>query len=128
MFRSTLDDVNNRLKTKYLNKTDYSHEQYKTSDWLIERFRPNLVVEGPHKAYSEDKIAIITLGTVTLSFAAKCNRCSIVCIDKVQLLKVEEFLELLSTYRKEKGSCLLKGSTSNQSLQEGQYMTITMQK
>jgi len=76
---------------------------FKNSDWLIERFRPNLVIDGPDaQPLEEDFYEAINIGSLKLRVSGACNRCSMVNVDKTTLKVVQEPLKTLSTYRRDK--------------------------
>jgi molybdenum cofactor sulfurtransferase len=115
--RSSIDDLNRRLRIQYLSanpdeRKDYSGCYYANSDWLITRFRPNLVVENSINsiAYEEDQYNIVTIdNNVTLKVNGKCNRCSMICIDPVELTKYSEPLKTLFSYRRDNKGKVLFG-------------------
>ncbi|KAL0477529.1 molybdenum cofactor sulfurtransferase [Acrasis kona] len=96
--RASLDDLNNRL----------FDEVTESSDWLIERFRPNLVVEGNIAPYSEDLIKQLRIGNVEMSVVDLCNRCTMICVDRETLTVTSEPLRTLMQYRRD-GSRVLFG-------------------
>ena len=64
----------------------------------MERFRPNVVLEGL-PAWAEDRIAAITAGTVTLRLVKPCLRCSIPTLDHVTGEAAYNVLPVLKTFR-----------------------------
>lgn len=109
------------MKKKFGGKEDFSNENYASSDWLVDRFRPNFVLEqvsssssttvnlnaSVMKPYDEDHWKTVTIGNFSFKSVAPCNRCSIVNVNKVKLVKEEEPLQTLSEYRKKKGKVYL---------------------
>lgn len=66
----------------------------------MDRFRPNLVIDGC-EPYAEDGWRKISVGETVLRFAGLCARCSVTTVDQMsgQRTSVEP-LRTLSTYRK----------------------------
>jgi uncharacterized protein YcbX len=64
----------------------------------IERFRPNLVLEGL-PAWAEDEIDSITLGAVTLRLVKPCTRCAIPSLDHLTGDPSTDPLPVLRTFR-----------------------------
>ena len=64
----------------------------------MERFRPNVVLEGL-PAWAEDRIAAITAGPVTLRLVKPCLRCSIPSFDHLTGEPVFNVLPVLKTFR-----------------------------
>jgi uncharacterized protein YcbX len=82
--QSSLDDLNTRLAEPV----------------PMDRFRPNVVVEGS-EAYAEDRWSRIVLGGITLEGAKLCVRCVITTTDQVRGIPHphEEPLRTLARYR-----------------------------
>jgi uncharacterized protein YcbX len=80
--QSSLDELNRRL----------------AHPLPIDRFRPNLVVQGaaPH---DEDEWPSFAIGPVVFHAAKPCDRCVITTIDQSTLARSEEPLRTLATYR-----------------------------
>lgn len=112
--RSSIDDLNRRLKQIYwssdsVKRVDYSGCCYANSDWLITRFRPNLVIENANcaKPYEEDNFTSVDIaGQLKLTVAGQCNRCSMICVDPIELVKVSEPLKTMFGYRRNEGKVL----------------------
>jgi len=66
----------------------------------MNRFRPNLVVEGC-EAYAEDRWKRIRIGGVVLRSAGPCARCIITTTDQLSGARGKEPLRTLSTYRRD---------------------------
>jgi molybdenum cofactor sulfurtransferase len=115
--RSSMDDLNIRLKTRYKDTKDLSGCNYENSDWLIDRFRPNLVVEGNLEPYIEDLFKYIRIGDIELEVIGGCNRCSMICVDQATLQVQNEPLKSLMQYRRN-GSKVLFGVLLTQKLCE----------
>ena len=64
----------------------------------MERFRPNVVLEGL-PAWAEDRIAAITTGAVTLRLVKPCLRCSIPTFDHVTGEPAFNVLPVLKSFR-----------------------------
>lgn len=81
--QASLDDLNQKLKTPL----------------PMNRFRPNLVVEGS-EAFAEDQWKEIQIGDIRFSVVKPCARCIITTIDQRTGEKGKEPLATLATYRK----------------------------
>lgn len=86
--QASLDDLNGRLAARGLRHVP------------MERFRPNLVVEGAG-AYAEDCWDELAVGAVTFRVAKPCARCSVVTVDQRTGVEGKEPLATLATYRRE---------------------------
>jgi len=64
----------------------------------MERFRPNLVLEGL-PPWAEDRIAAITVGAVTLRLVKPCLRCSIPTLDHLTGEPAFNVLRVLQGFR-----------------------------
>jgi uncharacterized protein len=80
--RASLDDLNGRLPQAL----------------PMERFRPNLVLEGL-PPFAEDRIATIEIGPVALSLVKPCTRCIIPSTDQRTGVRGLDPLPVLRTYR-----------------------------
>ncbi|MGB3634476.1 MAG: MOSC N-terminal beta barrel domain-containing protein [Rubrobacteraceae bacterium] len=65
----------------------------------VDRFRPNLVVEGGD-AFDEDDWQSLSIGGVDFRVAKPCSRCSIVMTDQSSGNRDREVLATLATYRR----------------------------
>ena len=66
---------------------------------VIERFRPNLVVEGS-APYAEDGWQRIRAGEIEIDLVKPCSRCAITTVDPATGATGHEPLRTLATYRK----------------------------
>lgn len=66
----------------------------------IERFRPNIVIEGG-KAFSEDQMGKIKIGDSLLVGVKNCARCVMINNDPHSGIRTKEPLKTLSAYRRE---------------------------
>jgi uncharacterized protein len=66
----------------------------------MERFRPNIVVEGAVVPHAEDRWSEITIGSAELSCATPCSRCIMVSTDPWSGERSAEPLRTLATYRR----------------------------
>lgn len=64
----------------------------------MERFRPNLVVEGL-EAFEEDYVALLASGAVGIQPVKPCARCPIPAIDQATGVPGPDPLDILQTYR-----------------------------
>lgn len=71
----------------------------------VERFRPNIYVEGP-PAFDEDSWAKVRIGGAVLRVVKPCPRCAITTVDPETGSRGREPLRTLSTYRKRKGGVM----------------------
>jgi len=85
--QASLDDLNGRLKAKGADPVP------------MDRFRPNIVVEGQWEAFEEDHTAMITAAGVRMAFVKPCTRCSIPDIDQRMARQYEEPGRTLAGYR-----------------------------
>jgi len=89
---ASLDDLNRRL----------------TRPVGMERFRPNLVVDGCGP-FDEDRWKKIRIGEVEFRVAKPCERCSIPAVDPATGERGIEPLATLATYRRDPGGRILFG-------------------
>lgn len=66
----------------------------------MDRFRPNLVVEGG-APFDEDRFGAVRVGAVTFRMPKRCSRCQVTTIDQATATAGKEPLQTLSTYRKD---------------------------
>ncbi|KRC82990.1 hypothetical protein D3C87_325760 [compost metagenome] len=85
--QASLDDLNARLRAKGEPPVP------------MDRFRPNIVVEGEWEAYDEDHTAMITVADVRMAFVKPCTRCSIPDIDQRTARQHDEPGRTLAGYR-----------------------------
>src|SRR5699024_2937081 len=67
---------------------------------LIERVRPNLVVDGDIEAFAEDRWTQLRVGEVHFRLAENCDRCVLTTIDPVDLTRGSEPIRTLARRRK----------------------------
>jgi uncharacterized protein YcbX len=84
--RASLDDLNARLAAPV----------------EIERFRPNLVVDGG-APYAEDGWARLAIGRLRFRGVKRCDRCAVTTVDPRTGVRGHEPLRTLATYRKQDG-------------------------
>lgn len=85
--QTSLDDLNARLQAKG------------AAPVLMNRFRPNIVLQGEWEAFEEDHTAMITTGEVGMAFVRPCTRCSIPDIDPRTAVRHDEPGRTLAGYR-----------------------------
>lgn len=66
----------------------------------MERFRPNLVVDGDVEPFAEDAWPGIRVGDVELRFAEHCDRCVMTTVDPTTLVRGQEPLRTLARHRR----------------------------
>lgn len=71
----------------------------------VERFRPNLLIDGP-AAYDEDDWDEIRVGRCRLRVVKPCPRCTVTTVDPASGERGAEPLRTLSTYRKREGGVM----------------------
>ena len=71
----------------------------------VERFRPNLLIDGP-AAFDEDDWDEIRVGSCRLRVVKPCPRCTVTTVDPASGERGTEPLRTLSTYRKREGSVM----------------------
>lgn len=74
----------------------------------MERFRPNLVIEGDLEPWSEDKWQQFRIGDFTFRSTKPCGRCQVVTIDPATANRGAEPLKTLAGFR-QKGHNILFG-------------------
>lgn len=96
---ASLDDLNSRLEAPL----------------SMQRFRPNLVIDGC-EAYEEDRWKRIAINGVEISLVKPCSRCVITTIDPLKAEKSgKEPLATLGTYRKNQfGVCFGQNAVHHQ--------------
>ena len=85
--QASLDDLNARLQGKGVAPVP------------MDRFRPNIVVQGEWEAFEEDHTAMIEAAGVKMAFVKPCTRCSIPDIDQNTAQQHEEPGRTLAGYR-----------------------------
>ena len=65
----------------------------------MDRFRPNIVVQGEWGAYEEDYTSMITAGPARLAFVKPCTRCSVPDVDQATAERGDEPGRTLAAYR-----------------------------
>lgn len=76
------------------------------NDWIgddemvMERFRPNVVIDGVDEPFVEDNWRHVRLGGVPYRFAEQCDRCVVTTIDPWTLRHGNEPTRTLARYRK----------------------------
>lgn len=71
----------------------------------VERFRPNLLIEGP-PPFDEDEWGEIRVGECELRVVKPCPRCTVTTVDPATGARGVEPLRTLSTYRKREGGVM----------------------
>lgn len=71
----------------------------------VERFRPNLFIEGP-PPFDEDDWGDIRVGECELRVVKPCPRCTVTTVDPATGERGVEPLRMLSTYRKREGGVM----------------------
>lgn len=71
----------------------------------VERFRPNIYVEGP-PAFDEDSWENVRIGGSNLRVVKPCARCAVTTVDPATGSRGKEPLRTLSAYRKREGGVM----------------------
>ena len=71
---------------------------------VVERFRPNLVVDGDLEPFEEDRWRRVTIGPVTFRVVKPVDRCVLTTVDPVTLERGPEPLRTLARHRKWEGA------------------------
>ncbi|CAP42329.1 MOSC domain-containing protein [Bordetella petrii] len=66
----------------------------------MNRFRPNIVIQGEWEAYDEDHTAMVTVGQVRMALVKPCTRCPMPNIDQLTAQRHDEPGRTLAAYRK----------------------------
>ena len=66
----------------------------------MNRFRPNIVIQGEWEAYDEDHTALVSAGGVGMALVKPCTRCPMPNIDQQTAQRYDEPGRTLATYRK----------------------------
>ena len=65
----------------------------------MNRFRPNIVIQGEWEAYDEDHTAMISVGPVRMALVKPCTRCPMPNVDQLTAQRYDEPGRTLATYR-----------------------------
>ncbi|MFC6884510.1 MULTISPECIES: MOSC domain-containing protein [Actinomadura] len=85
---ATLRDLNRRLETPL----------------PMDRFRPNIVIDGWDEPYREDRVRTVSIGGAELAFAKLAIRCAVTMVDQDSGAKAgPEPLRTLAAYRRVQG-------------------------
>jgi uncharacterized protein YcbX len=76
--QSSLDELNARLAAKQQRPVP------------MDRFRPNIVIDGDLPAYDEDHVAYMSSGDVRMALVKPCTRCSIPDVDQATAQRHDE--------------------------------------
>jgi len=85
--QASLDDLNARLVAKG------------KASVPMNRFRPNIVIQGEWEPYDEDLTIQVSVGDITLAFVKPCTRCPIPNIDQQTGERFDEPGQTLASYR-----------------------------
>lgn len=69
----------------------------------MDRFRPNIVIQGCDCPYVEDRWQTIRIGATTFRHGGPCARCVVTTTDQRTLERGPEPLRTLATYRRVPG-------------------------
>ncbi|MFI1012468.1 MOSC domain-containing protein [Streptomyces sp. NPDC020965] len=68
----------------------------------MDRFRPNIVLDGCAEPHAEDEMRRLTTGSVELAYAARATRCAVPMVDQLTGARMgPEPIRTLATYRRE---------------------------
>ena len=87
--RASLDQLNSWIA-----------EEQAESAMSMQRFRPNVVVDGDLDAFVEDAWRTIRIGEVGYRFAEHCDRCVVTTMDPVTLVRGREPIRTLARHRR----------------------------
>ncbi|MBV7482351.1 MOSC domain-containing protein [Bordetella sp. BOR01] len=65
----------------------------------MNRFRPNIVIQGEWEAYDEDHTAVVSVGPVRMALVKPCTRCPMPNIDQLTAQRHDEPGRTLAAYR-----------------------------
>lgn len=78
-------------------------EDHEPQPMVMQRFRPNVVVDGSDVPFAEDDWRSIRIGEVDYRFAEHCDRCVVTTIDPVTLAHGKEPIRTLARHRRWNG-------------------------
>jgi uncharacterized protein YcbX len=68
----------------------------------MDRFRPNIVVDGWDEPHTEDRVRLMTVGTIRLGYSVRAMRCSVPLVDQATGRTAgPEPVRTLAAYRRE---------------------------
>ncbi|MFI1399511.1 MOSC domain-containing protein [Streptomyces sp. NPDC020681] len=68
----------------------------------VDRFRPNIVLDGCAEPHDEDRMRLLEIGAVQLAYAVRAMRCAVPMVDQLTGLRAgPEPIRTLATYRRE---------------------------
>lgn len=81
------------------------------ADLPMDRFRPNIVVDGWETPHHEDDVRRVVIGDTELGFAKRAGRCVVTTVDQARGVKAgPEPLRTLATYRRGDAGKVMFGS------------------
>ncbi len=83
----------------WLRETAHQLGEFEPAALAMERFRPNVVVDGAPEPFAEDEWKRIRLGDVELRFGEHCDRCLLTTIDPLTLASSKEPTRTLARHR-----------------------------
>lgn len=86
--QASLDELNQRLEAQGQQAVP------------MNRFRPNVVIQGDWEAYDEDHTAMVSTPTVSMALVKPCTRCPMPNIDQQTAQRHDEPGRTLAAYRK----------------------------
>ena len=92
-----------RLRT-WVTETAIERGEEPGSPLAVERFRPNLVVEGDLEPFEEDRWTSVKVGPVTFRVVKPVDRCVLTTVDPVTLDRGPEPIRTLARHRKWDGA------------------------
>jgi molybdenum cofactor sulfurtransferase len=119
--QASLDDVNERMKHYDI---DHSGCHYQHSDWLVDRFRPNFVIQGEMKPFEEDEFQVLHMGQKEFKITGNCNRCSMICVDQITLRVQNEPLKTLMKYRRRETKILFGVLLAHTNFKKGDRVSV----
>lgn len=79
---------------------DWIRAEHGSIPMAMDRFRPNVVVDGDLEPFVEDSWTTIRIGDVDLRFAEHCDRCVVTTIDPVTRVRGKEPIRTLARHRR----------------------------
>jgi MOSC domain-containing protein len=96
---ASLDQLNAWVRDMRLARAEPDHRPLQ-----MDRFRPNVVLDGVGRAFAEDGWKRLQVGAVEFRFAESCDRCVVTTIDPGTLVSGKEPIRTLNEHRRRDGA------------------------